>query len=321
MNYSQNTLPIAEHLLHPLYIPSRLYSLDALMGGGLPELGLVEVRGDRDVNLSVIAERLARGYTHSGADVVYFSIAPASTAGSCPKPIPAGTGEHERIPRGRMDVFRRSSLEQVERDLTSFIELGQPYSVIIIDDHTGGSWDCPDGFSECPAFSQTGEVRNEARESFLKRSRDILDYFHQSMIVFDRTDDSPASRVGSSRFVRKLAKGSPFDARVTLAPWSAAPKMGKRKSLVPRPDYAGWISSKYPNHSLNLVPLYLDEDGGIDDEMSLAGLMIMYEAIPRANQGFGSMWTHEPPEDLEALRDWVLANPDCSRMRAINIRP
>ncbi|MCP4571818.1 MAG: hypothetical protein GY838_05645 [bacterium] len=297
--------------------PTGLTTLDAAWGAGLPEGGICELRADDAVDFMAITRQLINGFVERGQNVAYFCI----VDNPLPSPIPE-TGGHaaseDGHSRGRLDVYCRSTYGQVERKLNVLKDEGMHYAAIIVDTISLNPSGCPTPYTDDEGLPCSPCFRT-ARNAFLRYCREVVESLDSALLLLEHTLEDPTDDPQGGVWRPQLDQGSLVDARTIILPWEEAPGADFHEGLTPRPNAAAWTSTKYLDKTINPAPLYPDYDGGIDDEYSLGALLVLHEMIKWSAEGFILPDEAEPVADLEAVRDWVVANLDRVKSVAINI--
>jgi hypothetical protein len=300
-----------------LFLPTGTSTLDAAWGGGLPDGGICELRADGAVDFTAIIRQLIDGILDRGENVAYFSI----VDNPLPSPIPEGhssTPSEDGTPRGQLDAYCWSTYGQVERKLATLQTADKDYAAIFVDVFSSNPSGCPD-----PRFDDEGlpchPHHRNSRNAFLRYCREVVESLGCSLLLLEHTLKESADDPLANAWTPHLAEDALVDARTIIVPWKEAPGIQFDDGLVPQPCAAAWTSTRYLEKTVSPAPLYPTEDGAIDDEMSLAALLVLYEVIQPTSEGFLLPEVTEPVADREAVRDWVVANFDLAKSMALNI--
>ena len=298
------------------YIPTGVATLDAIWGSGLPMKGICELRADDDVDFMAITRQLINAFLEREENLAYFSIVESPH----PSPIPETGGRvrsDDGHPRGQLDVYCRSTFGQVERKLAALEAAGRHYSAIFVDVLSPNPSGCP---TPCPA--EEGRPRSAhsktARRAFLRYGRQVVESLGSTLLLLEHNMEDLTDALHGRDWGLSVDENSPVDARTIILLSEEAPGDLPYDGLIPTPVAEAWTSMKYLDEPINPAPLYPNEDGAIDDEMSLAALLVLQGAIKRSAQGFILPDESEHVADLEAVRDWVVANLDRARSIAVN---
>jgi len=307
----------ANRPLGPAFFPTGITTLDAVWGSGLPERGICELRMDDDVDFMAITRQLINGFVERGENVAYFSI----VENPLPSPIPETGGRvtsDDGRPKGQLDVYCWSTFGQIERKLATLENAGKHYAAIFVDVLSPNPSGCPASDSDDEGRPRSSHFRT-ARKAFLRYCREVVVSLGSTLLLLEHTMDDPTDDPQGRDWGLLVDESSQVDARTIVLPWEEAPGSHRYDGLLPAPMAEAWTSTKYLDGTINPAPLYPNGEGGIDDGKSLGALLVMGGVIRRSAAGYHLPDEAEPVADLEAVRDWVVANISRAKHLAINI--
>lgn len=299
------------------YIPTGVATLDAIWGSGLPMKGICELRADDAVDFMAITRQLINAFLERGENVLYFSI----VENPHPSPIPE-TGIRARSddghPRGQLDVHCRSTFGLVERKLSALEAAGKHYSAIFVDVLSPNPSGCPTAYSAEEGRPPSAHSK-AARRAFLRYGREVVESLGSTLLLLEHNMEDLTGALQGRDWGLSVDGNSPVDARTIILLSAEAPGDLPYDGLIPAPLAEAWTSMKYLDEAINPAPLYPNEDGAIDDEMSLAALLVLQGVIKRNAQGFVLPDEEGTEADLEAVRNWVVANISRAKHLVLNI--
>jgi len=282
----------------------------------LPELAICELHMDSNVDFMAITRQIIDGFLERGEDVAYFCVVESPH----PSPIPETRGRVQADDghvQGQLDVHCWSTFGQVERKLATLENAGKHYTAIIVDVLSPNPSGCPTPYTEDegrphPSYSRV------ARKPFLRYCRQVIESLGSTMLLLEHDLDVLAEEPGERNWRFSVDEDSLVDARTIILPWDEDPGAHPDCGQITMPMAEVWTSTKYLEKNSNPALLYSDGDGGIDDEMSLGALLFTQGVVKWSEEGFSLPDEAEPVPDLEAVRDWVVANISKAKHLAVN---
>ncbi len=313
------SLQITESRPHvSAFLPTGLSSMDAIWGCGLPQGGLCEIRAGDGVDLTQIARQLINSLLKRGENVAYFSIVDNPN----PSPIPE-TGNRPQPgddrPQGQLDVHCGSTYGYVERKLTAFENEGRCYAAIFVDVLSRNPAGCPDSSASDSVLLASPGSPKRSRDAFLRHCRKVIESLSCPLLLLERNEARSIVDTEVDEWVTHLDVDSLVDARTHILRCEEILGVEIRDGLFPQRATMAWTMRRFGNATINPVPLYMDNEGGVDEEMSLGAILIQQGVIQWRMEGFLLPDAENPVPDLEAVRDWVAANIEKVKLKVAGL--